>query len=89
MTFDLDIELDAENWQPVTILCFVLWWLAVKVVLPPRSWSRWLLCAWYIFPICAVYQMKICDPVYQINATIIRNIHNHYHHLPNNWTGAM
>jgi len=28
------------------------------------------------------------DPVYQINVTIIRNIHNHHHHLSNNWTGA-
>jgi len=31
---------------------------------------------------------EISDPVYQVNVIIIRNIHNHHHHLPNNWTGA-
>ena len=30
---------------------------------------------------------EISDSVYQVNVTIIRNIHNH-HHLPNNCTGA-
>ena len=31
---------------------------------------------------------EISDPRYQVNVTIIRNIHNHHHYLPNNWTGA-
>jgi len=32
---------------------------------------------------------EINDPVYQVvNVTVIRNIHNHHHHLPNNWIGA-
>ena len=31
---------------------------------------------------------EISDSVCQINVTIIRHIHNHYHHLPNTWTGT-
>jgi len=26
--------------------------------------------------------------LYHVNVTIIRNIHNHHHHLSDNWTGA-
>jgi len=31
---------------------------------------------------------EISDPRYQVDVTIIRNIHNHHHHLSNKWTGA-
>jgi len=31
---------------------------------------------------------EISAMVYQVNATIIRNIHNHHHYLSYTWTGA-
>jgi len=38
---------------------------------------------------CAVTLIpEISYTVYQVNVTIIRNIKNHYHHFPNNWTRA-
>jgi len=32
---------------------------------------------------------EIGDPVYQVNITIIRKIHNHHHHHPKQRTGAI
>jgi len=37
----------------------------------------------------AMLILEISYPVYQVNVTIMRNIHNHHHHLSNNWTAAI